>query len=307
MDTSVSVKVVHDPSTMESDSELLGLARLIEDAKALGCVAALQKHKHNVAYLTEPRRSRYLQVVNLRSDEHVLEIGASLGQHTRLIAKQCRSVEALEVVPLQAQFAKIWCDESGLENVTVTAGGASGSLPYADGAFDVVIMNYVLEWSAGRDSESAREFHMRLLREIRRVLRSDGRLFLSTKNRFGLRLVLGDRDEHMGIRFGSALPRWLSRIILGIRSPHFPKGFLHSRRGLESLLRDAGFPALRSYLAFPDARYPEALVSFDRSGLRQLRELNISALSLKSRLFLAIPFLLQRNLATSHVYIAETG
>jgi SAM-dependent methyltransferase len=116
----------------------------------------------------------------------------------------------------------------------------------------------------------------RLLGEIRRVLKPDGFLFLQTKNRYGLRLLLGGRDEHMsGIRWGSALPRWLGAIVSGGRRAG---GRLHSFPHLVSMLRRAGFSRIDGYWAAPEMRKPAALVPLRpeplsawrrTSGLRQ--------------------------------------
>ncbi|HBK91197.1 MAG TPA: hypothetical protein DDZ68_05960 [Parvularcula sp.] len=300
-----SVTLCGDHSQAETDAQLSKLARMISDARAIGCEAALKKHDHNVEYLTDARRARYLEIVALRQDEDVLEIGASMGQHSRLIAKQCRRLDAVEVVAAQAEFANLWCEQSGARNVRVLAGGATGNLPFDDASYDVVIMNYVLEWCAGRDSADPRAFHARLLADVFRVLKPGGRFFVSTKNRFGLRLLLGSVDEHLGIRFGSALPRPVARYFASRKPRAIPFGYLHSRSGLEVLLREAGFSTIEAYISFPDARRPEFIVPFDRAGAATLRALGGDGFTLKDRLFKALPFGAQKHVATSHTMIAR--
>jgi SAM-dependent methyltransferase len=297
--------ICDEHSKFENDAQISRLHDLIDDAREIGCEAALQKHNHNIDYLTDERRARYLEIINIQDHEHVLEIGSSMGQHTRLIAKRCRRIEAIEVVADQAEFAALWCQQSGLHNVNFTAGGAAGTLPYADAAFDVVIMNYVLEWSAGREIARADEFHLRLIKEARRVLKPSGRLFVSTKNRFGLRLLLGSVDEHLGIRFGNALPRPIAHALSSRVSRDIPRGYLHSRRGLENLLFAAGFSKVDAFLSFPDARWPDIILPFDRKSLTRLGELGRSRYSKKDQLFLLLPAFLQQWLATSHTFIAR--
>src|SRR2546421_11300747 len=59
---------------------------------------------------------------------------------------------------------------------------------------------------------SAEHGQHRMLSEICRVLKPCGIVQLNTKNGFSYRLIIGGRDEHChGMRFGSALPRWLLR------------------------------------------------------------------------------------------------
>ena len=299
------VIICDDTSKFETEAQVAKLKQLLKDAGEIGCEAALRKHDHNVAYLMDEKRARYLEIVDIQQQEDVLEVGSSMGQHSRLIAKQCRKLDGLEVVEDQARFASLWCRQCGADNVKMTAGGASGALPYSDASFDVVIMNYVLEWCAGREIDNPDEFHLRLLKEVRRVLKPSGRFFLSTKNRYGLRLLLGSVDEHLGVRFGNALPRWIGRALSRGVARDIPRGHLHSRRALERLLREAGFARIDAYLSFPDARRPDIITLFDKGGAEMLRELDHSKYSKKDRLYLALPRSVQEQTATSHTFIAR--
>lgn len=301
----VNIVTNDDRSKAESDAQTSRLNVLLSDAREIGCENALRKHNHDVEYLTAEKRRSFLNLIKLGKSDDVLEIGSSMGQHSIHIAKQCRHLEAFEVVAGQAEFAKVWCEQSGAENVNITVGGVSGKLPYADSSFDVVIMNYVLEWCAGRSEIDADEFHRQYLTEICRVLKPGGRLFLTTKNRYGLRLLTGSVDEHLGIRFGSALPRWLSHTLSRSTEIEFPKGHLHSRKQLSAILSDAGFASAEAYLSFPDARWPDLIVPFDDDGMRALKDLDKSQYSKKDQLFLGLPNGLKSGVATSHTFVAS--
>jgi len=180
------------------------------------------------------------------------------------------AVDALEVVRGQAEFCALRSQQEDAKNVRITAGGDNCDLPYKDGAFDGVILNLVLEWCGWRASGAHADIHRRLIAEISRVLRPGGFLYLATKNRYSLRLLTGGRDEHMfRMRFGSALPRWLSRVLLGRRRP---PGHLHSYRELRSLLRDGGFERIDSFWATPEIRWPTHMLQFEaRDFARQRR------------------------------------
>lgn len=300
-----NVKIYAAHSVVENDSKLAKLNALVADAKKIGCEKALLKHGHNVSYLLDKKRARYLDFLDIKKSDDVLEIGASMGQHTILIAKKCRSLEAIEVVPLQAKFARLWCDETGADNVRVTAGGANGVLPYEDGKFNLVILNYVLEWCAGRSQKSPEDFHRDFLTEIFRVLKPGGRLFLSTKNRFALQYVLGGVDEHMDERFGNALPRPIQAMLIKNKKMDKTFGFLHSRRKLESLLKEAGFRRSDRLIAFPDARYPEYLGYYDSAAAQNIRQTPRNAVSKLDRVVMRLPHAAQRELLRSHVYLAH--
>ena len=121
---------------------------------------------------------------------------------------------------------KIRCEQNSLENVNFACGGDDCRIPYPNDTYDIVILNLVLEWCANGAAElSAEHGQHRMLSEICRVLKPRGIVQLNTKNRFSYRLIIGGRDEHChGMRFGSALPRWLLRRLLR----KAPLGHLHS-------------------------------------------------------------------------------
>ncbi len=274
---------------------------LIAEAKQSSCLDALSKHGFDVNYVTDARRSTYLGILDIEKSDDVLEIGSSLGQHTHLIAKKCKSLSSIEVDLQQASFQKIWCKEEGLRNVRIVAGGLGGRLPYEDASFDFVVFNYVLEWCAGSSNVDRAAFHQTYLKEIFRVLRPGGTLYLSTKNRFSIRYVLGSMDEHLGIRFGSALPRFLQKIFTK-RNTFI--GYLHSLRGLEHIVAEAGFASSKRIMAFPDARYSDIVVPLEKFESRLLSAAAISKLPAKTRLSLYFGKNLFRQTSNSIVLLA---
>ncbi len=282
------VRILDDQSSHEEPEANEKLENIIKDAKIVGCVEALEKNNHHLTYLTDAKRMSYLDRVGIQATDDVLEIGSSLGQHTRVIAKRCKRVSAIEVVPLQAVFSRIWCDEEGLDNVDISAGGASGKLPYDDESFDVVFCNYVLEWCAGRTEMDPADFHRKYIGEINRVLKPNGRLFLSTKNRFSLKYILGSRDEHLGIRFGGLLPRTVQKRLRQKANLGRTTGYLHSWNGLEAILKDAGFADNQRILAFPDARFPDFLGPFDEFSEQLLTQEGKEKLARKDKLSLRL-------------------
>ena len=226
-----------------------------------------------IRYVTEPGRASFIDLLPLTSDSDVLEIGPGLGQFTTVLARRARSVCALEVVAGQAQFAAERCRQEGMTNVHLAVGGDDCRLPYADMSFDSAIVNLVFEWCASRClDEPITSVQRRFLDEICRVLKPGGSLYLATKNRFALRFLIGKPDEHCyGVRFGSALPRWLARFLVRWRGHPRPFGMLYSHNTLKALLRDAGFEKIDSFWATPEMRYPTRYVPTGTASVREAR------------------------------------
>ncbi len=252
------------------------LTDLVVAARAQGWLQALQLSLGHDAYLlryiTADSRGDFLRILPLRADSSVLEIGSGLGQMTRKIARQARRVDVMEISEDQAQFVKLSCEQSGLDNVAVACGGDDCSLPYADEQFDLVVLNLVFEWCGSRFKGDHETAQRTLLREMHRVLKKGGSLYLATKNRFGLRLLMGKQDEHFqGMSFGSCLPRGLGAALLRRKGHRRSSGYLYSFNELQSLLAEVGFGTTRSYWPAPEVRYPERYIPVDASSIRQQR------------------------------------
>ena len=248
----------------EVKSELTRLARQVGCKEAIACQAGAE-------YLIDERRGIFLDLLPIEGAD-VLEIGPGFGQFTDKIAQKAKSVDVLEVDSDQADFIREKLRQEAITNVTVTTGGADCRLPYAAASFDLAILNLVLEWCATRLTEPHEEAQLRLLREIARVLRPGGKLYIATKNRFAVRYLIGKPDEHYrNMRFGSALPRWFAEGLHRQRS----RGRLYSWRGLRRLLEDAGFNVEQSWWAAPEMRYPDEMVAVDSNSVRAARRRGI--------------------------------
>jgi protein-L-isoaspartate(D-aspartate) O-methyltransferase len=81
----------------------------------------------------------YLQALNLRGEEKVLEIGTGSGFQTALLATLCRQVLSIELVPGLATAARKRIDALGLTNVVIRAG--DGSIGWRSQApFDAILV-----------------------------------------------------------------------------------------------------------------------------------------------------------------------
>ncbi|MBS0197395.1 MAG: class I SAM-dependent methyltransferase [Planctomycetes bacterium] len=255
------------------DAEVVQVRRALASARRVGWSAAIDEvyipGTKGHTYITQDSRAGFLGLLPMTGDSVVLEIGCSMGQHTAAIAGRCAAVYAIDVVLEQSQFTAARCTQQGIHNVSVACGGDDSRLPYREGMFDVVIMNLVLEWCASRSPEPHHVVHHRMLREIARVTKRGGVLFLTTKNRYSLRLLLGGRDEHAhGLRFGSALPRAVLDRLLRHYKLGRARGWLHSYSELRGLIMHAGFSTPKSFWAAPDMRYPRHYVPTDPQSVR---------------------------------------
>src|SRR5205085_11116248 len=116
-----------------------------------------------VRYVTDPRRGAFLDLLPLTKESDLLEIGPGLGQFTGTLARRARRVNALEVVPQQAEFVRLRMCQEGAAGVEVAIGGDDCRLPYRDASFDGIVLNLVFEWCGSRiESESHESAQTRL-------------------------------------------------------------------------------------------------------------------------------------------------
>src|SRR5262245_28001640 len=168
----------------------------IELARTVGWRTALEKvyDPTLVAYSADAIRSSFLDLLPLSKEMTALEIGVGLGQHTAEIASRVKRLDTLEIRLVNAIFTKIRREQTGITNVTFTCGGDDCRLPFPDNSYDGVILNLVLEWCASANPKEPRAAgQRRLLSEVHRVLKPNGFLQVSTKNRFAYRLLIGGR------------------------------------------------------------------------------------------------------------------
>ena len=114
-------------------------------------------------------RDRLRSVLRPQPGERLLEIGVGTGYYSLDMAEWIGPDGALELFDLQQKFLDHVmgaAGERGLPNLIPTRGDAT-NLPYEDASVDAVILTAVL----GEIPDSAAA-----LREIRRVLKPDGRL-----------------------------------------------------------------------------------------------------------------------------------
>lgn len=120
--------------------------------------------------LLNEHMARYHFAVRLARGKRVLDAGCGAGYGSAELADVAESVFAIDIAPEAIEYARA---HYPLPNLAFEQASCTG-LPYADGAFDLVVAFEVIE-----HLENWRDF----LREVRRVLAPAGQLIVSTPNR----------------------------------------------------------------------------------------------------------------------------
>ena len=232
-------------------------------------------------HITPLFRGDFHSLSSINSDSVILDAGSMWGGVTLPIARFCKEIHAIDKTWESLRYLAVRAEQDGLSNVHVAESGIS-RLPFADQSFDHVILNGVLEWLAtdedivlehdwsekklnpiSYNDRSNPEFvQLEGLKELNRVLKRDGSIYIAIENRIGLQYFLGYPDDHVNIRFVSFLPRVLANYITRKVKGHDYRTYLYSPNKLKDLLTRAGFPEIELYSSYPHYNIISRLVPF---------------------------------------------
>lgn len=202
-----------------------------------------------------PCREDILNWYPFRKDASLLEIGAGMGALTGLFCRMCGRVVALEQSPKRAEI--IMARYPNISNLDVVCGDIY-EYDFVE-KFDYVVCAGVLEYAGvGNDVPKP---HQKMLNQISKLLKADGKLLLAIENRFGLKYWCGAAEDHTGIPFDG---------IAGYESDGYTDLYKENgvrtfgKAALELLLNNAGFKEKRWYYPLPDYKFPAVIFSDEK-------------------------------------------
>lgn len=214
----------------------------------------------------------------------VLDAGAGLGANTFVLARETDKVYSLEKSLLRAKFLNLRKKAENQDNIEVMAAD-SLDLPFGPETFDLVIANGLFEWLGVTDRfKSPQEAQEHFLKQVLRVLKKGGYLYIGIENRFAASYLLGGLD-HSGFRFTSWMPRFVANIYTKLRTGKKYQTYTYSKPGYEKILKKAGFKNIEFYLPFPGYNIPKYIVSYNHlEGLKFLVAKVLGNLSLRKKI-----------------------
>ncbi len=241
---------------------------LLEAAETHGYRYAVDKvltaftSPHMAGYVLGESRADFRCLLPLTRTSHVLDLGAGWGAVACTLAPITGAVTAVDTNPHTLRFVEIRARQSGIHNLYPVRIDPldDGRLPFPDDAFDIAIMNGVLEWVGEASTDlSPVQAQMRCLQEVRRVLRPSGTLFVGIENRYAFGYFLGARD-HSRVPYTSLMPRPLANVFTRLLLSRPYRTYTYSLQGYRHLLSAAGFTEPEPYIALPSYRDPEYIL-----------------------------------------------
>ncbi|MDO7597231.1 MAG: protein-L-isoaspartate O-methyltransferase [Pseudomonadota bacterium] len=129
---------VLDPRVLMALKDVLRSQFVDDDLAGLAYADTELPIGYGQTMLSPVQQGRLLQVLNVKSDENVLEIGTGTGYFTALLARLAKHVISVDIVPELSALAQHNLATVGIDNVTLYIGDASQGWPLAD-RIDVIV------------------------------------------------------------------------------------------------------------------------------------------------------------------------
>lgn len=225
-----------------AEATVAELLRGTDDVSSGSAALAERITSWETAYHFSPQRAGLLAPLRIGPGMRVVDVGCGSGVLTRALGETGAEVVGVEAMPDRAEAARARCRD--LPGVRIVCDRVESALPAVSGC-DVALLCGVLEYSDKYGDGPAA-----LLAAVRASLAPGGVVVLAIENQLGLRYLLGGTEDHH------------SRSWIGLagypgehRAPHtWPRGVL------AGLLADAGLPAQRWLLPYPDYKLPRILL-----------------------------------------------
>lgn len=260
--------------------------RINTQAKRDGWLASLRENLQDraslVPYITSPARLGWLyHVYDPAARGSCVDFGSGWGSLSFGLSNFYDTVYSIDGVYERLRFQAIRAELDSVDNICLIRSSLL-KVPLPDNSADLVVLNGVLEWvGLSMPHLNPRDVQLLFLREVRRILKPSGKVYIGIENRLGMQYFLGAKD-HSGLPFTSLVPRKVAGKMLQIvnrgknetiTDAHVFTGaeseyrtLTYSLKGYRDLLAEAGFPRLKSHWAWQSYSYPRVSGPLDGTG-----------------------------------------
>lgn len=229
----------------EGDVEDLIIQMILENEPENYAKAIYENYNWSTYYHLTHLRKNILNWYPFQKTDSVLEIGCGLGAITNMLCENCGNVTAVELSKRRATATLMRCRER--ENLEIIVGNLNDIC--FDKKFDYITLIGVLEYQ-GQYTDTEHPF-ADFLREIKRLLKPEGKLLIAIENKYGLKYWCGAGEDHTGIPFDS-----INQYRIGNKNAQ-----TFSKEELDGLIKESGFRNTYFYYPMPDYKLPTVIYS----------------------------------------------
>lgn len=228
---------------------------------------AIEKYRgtigdYTVGYIKNLSRADWHILLSLDENSVVVDIGSGWGNIAMNIANRCREYYCGDVNMTNLRLLRCRLRDAGYTNVNPFLYDATDflRLPFEDNSVDAVILNGVLEWMGNvKHHASPDEMQLAALKEIRRVLRPGGQLYIGIENRYSVSTLRG-KPLHFELPFIGLLPRWLSNAVTKMVKGEEHRTYVYALHGYKKIINKAGYSGVDFYWPYPSYHDPNYII-----------------------------------------------
>lgn len=220
--------------------------------------------EYTYKYITDLSRADWFIYLPSLYGKTILDIGSGWGNLALVLSKRCNSYICCDGNSYNLRLLSTRIRDNNIKNTSLFMYNANKelALPLENESIDLVILNGVLEWMGNIDSTiSPKVLQIMALKEIRRVLKKGGLIYLGIENRYALGHLRGARP-HGELPFIGLLPRFFSNVIMKFSVGRKHGTYIYSLNGYKRLFKKSGFEISQSIMPVPDYRFPSIMIPF---------------------------------------------
>jgi ubiquinone/menaquinone biosynthesis C-methylase UbiE/uncharacterized protein YbaR (Trm112 family) len=263
----------------------------------------------------------------INSQSRVLDAGSMWGGLTVPIAQYCKEIVALDKTWETLRLLKTRATQMDINNI-IPIVSPIHNLPFPDNHFDFVMLNGVLEW-LGMEQDvvldehwdkkrkdtyvhktNPREMQLEALKELHRVCKPNGSMYIAIENRVGVQYFFGHPDDHMNVRFTTFMPRWYANTITKFFRNAEYRTYIYTPNQLSKLVHEAAFKNPKMFSVYPHYGKISRLTPFDIfSSVKRIATEGYShiAVFLMTKIWRLFPFNICKYISPSLALIADAG
>lgn len=290
------------------DSEMESILNCADQVGWLNALEEYDKKNEYISrlseYATNLSRVDFKFLIPFNKQSIVLDIGGGHGLIALTLAKSVKQVYTTEKITEQAEFMALRAQQESLTNVFVSTGGGDTGLPFKDQSFDLVILNGVFEWIGFEtDFKNVGRRQVEMLREIRRVLKTNGQAWVTTKNKYSLSMIVSKNIHNNNLRFITLFPDILiNSLSQRLGHAQYLSG-LKSVKGYRELFAREGFAVDRTWVPVASFRYPTEYIDFEK-GYPLVSYSRVRHLGMLNRIIVGcLPWVVKKTMAHSYAFV----
>ena len=234
----------------------------VESAKA----TIKEQYSFLYNYLFQQGRADWKFYIDLDEKSKILDLGCGWGNISYELALEYGNVTSVDISLSKLKFLDARASAERIDNIDLIKADWNTRLPFIDEYFDLVILNGALEWVGEyKNKKLPQEYQIELLKEIYRILKKDGTLYIGIENRYGYRYFLGNPDDHSRMRYTSLMPRKLANWYMKIKKGKEYRTYTYSYTGIKKFLSSIGFERVELFYSSLDYKYFSYLIPLGNS------------------------------------------